>query len=69
MRKKERYVLFFFVGSTKKMIQWVKKLPNFSGFLSIGSKLICAPHIWEEERDSFRGEKIILGEISVVGFT
>ena len=59
----------FFVPLTKKIIQRVKIMPNFKGFLFIGSKLMWAPHLWEERSDSFRRKKIISNEISAVGLT
>ena len=42
---------------------------NFKKNLSIGSQLMWVLHFWEEESDSFRGEKIISSEISIVGLT
>ena len=66
-RKKDNF--FVCVGPIKKIIQQVKNLPNFIYFLSIGSKIMWVPHIWEERSDSFRRKKINLSEISAVGFT
>ena len=62
--------MFFFVGGPiKKIIQWVKNMPNFIYFLFIGSEIMWISHFWEEESDNFRRKKINSGEISVVGFT
>ena len=48
------------------MIQWVKYIPNFRSFLSIGSKLMLAQNLWEEENDILVGG-IVSCEISVIG--
>ena len=49
-------LIYFFLGPTKKMIQWVKNMLKFRGFLSIGSKHMWVPLLGEEESDSFMGE-------------
>ena len=41
----------------KKVIQWVKCILSFRGFLPIELKLMWVPHFWEERSDSFRGKK------------
>ena len=43
--EKEMSVLVFCVGPTKKMIKWVKNMPNFRGFLFIRSKYMWTPHL------------------------
>ena len=66
MWKKKMCILnFFFVGSTKKMIQSIKYIPNFRCFLCIESKSI-QPHTFEKKKVIYFEKKKISNKISVI---
>ena len=62
-------LVFVCMSPIKKMIKWEKNIINFRGVLSVRSKPMWIPHLWEDGSDSFRGKKIISSKILVVKFT
>ena len=56
-REKKECFNYFFMDSTKKIIQWIKNMSNFRKILVIESQPMWVSHLWEEGSDIFLKKK------------